>query len=251
MKRKRPLFINVNDFALYSLSDDTTSVYTLSKYTKEDLSSQLNLSNNNMRIIDIKPDTLIFNFSRVRHKKVPVRVNLLMTNELFEQQYMLNGTAFTRPDSITVTGPSYIIDTLSYILTEAVHFKNLSDTAEKGVKLKANNKLIYDSEKVRVIVPVDEFTEMAYSIPIEPHSVPDSLDVIIFPKNVQVKFIVTLTHFNLISPALFHAYVDFENTDLMGGTETSQLRISLDSLPPYIHSPSLKPRSVEFLIKKK
>ncbi len=251
IKPKRPLSYNVNAFALYSLSADSTSVYTLTWYARERLSTELSLSNRNIQILDIKPDTLIFNFTRVKRKKVPLVVRLKETSDLFAKQYMLNGNPYTEPDSIEMTGPSYLIDTLNNVFTEYVQFKNLSDTAEKKVKLEKINKLTTPIKKVKVIIPVDEFTESEFRIPIEPKNVPDSLDIKTFPKYVRVKYIVTLTHFDKITPDLIHAYVDYSSANVNLTSEATKLRIQLDTIPPFVHNLSLAPRNVEFLIEKK
>jgi hypothetical protein len=251
IKYKRPLNYNVNAFALYSLSEDSTSVYTLTWYAKERLAAELNLLNKNIRILDIKPDTLIFNFTRVKKKKVPVVARLDETPDLFQKQFMLNGIITTEPDSIDVTGPLYMLDTLKQIYTEPVSFKNLSDTAVKKVPLKRINRLSYATKKVKVIVPVDEFTEANFSIPIEHHNVPDSLIIKTFPNSVHVKYLVTLTHFERISSDLIHAYVDFSAVDLTKPSPATRLRVELDTIPSFIYNLNVSPRNVEFLVEKK
>ena len=232
-KYKRPLSYNVNAFALYSLS------------------AELNLSNKNIQILDIDPDTLIFNFTRVKRKKVPVKVRLKYSPELFSKQYMLNGNPGSQPDSVEVTGPSYIIDTLRQVYTEEAVFKNLNDTAIKKIPLKKINKLTCPLKKVKVIIPVDEFTESDYTVPIETIHVPDSITIKTFPKTVRIKYIVTLTQFNKIKPDMFRAYVDLNSVDLKSTSEATKLYIQMDSVPSYIHNLSMSPRSVEFLIEKK
>ena len=250
-KYKRPLSYNVNAFALYSLSADSTSVYTLTWYAKERLSAELNLSNKNIQILDIDPDTLIFNFTRVKRKKVPVKVRLKYSPELFSKQYMLNGNPGSQPDSVEVTGPSYIIDTLRQVYTEEAVFKNLNDTAIKKIPLKKINKLTCPLKKVKVIIPIDEFTESDYTVPIETIHVPDSITIKTFPKTVRIKYIVTLTQFNKIKPDMFRAYIDLNSVDLKSTSEATKLYIQMDSVPSYIHNLSMSPRSVEFLIEKK
>ena len=250
-KYKSPLSYNVNAFALYSLTQDSTSVYTLTWYAKERLSTELSLSNKNIQILDIKPDTLIFNFTRVKKKRVLIEVCLEKTPDLFTKQYMLNGHPFTDPDSVDITGPAYIIDTLKAIYTEPISFKNLSDTAVKKVQLQKINKISYPVKKVKVIVPVDEFTESDFIVPVLPINVPDSFTIKTFPKNVRVKYNITLSYFDKVSIEQFHAYVDFSSVNVDLTSEATKLRIELDSIPSYVHNLTLSPRNVEFLIEKK
>ncbi len=247
-KYKRPLSYNVNAFALYSLTEDSTSVYTLTGYAREKLSAELGLSNKNIQILDINPDTLIFNFSRLKKKKVPIKVVLAESPVYFKKQYMLNGEPTSLPESIVVSGPSYIIDTLRQIYTLPLKLKNLSDTAEKKVQLEKVDRVTYPFKKVKAIIPVDEFTEASYDIPIDFKNVPDSLIVKTFPKSVQVKYIITLSHFNKVSPDSFHVFIDYASID---PGLSAKLKVELDSVPSFLHKVSISPRNVEFLIERK
>jgi hypothetical protein len=247
-KFKRPLSYNVNAFALYSLSADSTSVYTLTGYAKDRLSAELSLSGKNIQILDISPDTLIFNFSRLKKKKIPVKVILEDTPNMFEKQYMMNGKPYAVPDTLLVTGPSYIIDTLSHIYTQPFRVKNLSDTIEKKVLLSTINRITLPQKKIKVVVPVDEFTESQFDIPVQLRGVPDSLVVKTFPGTVQVKYIITLSQFNKVTPGQFHAYINYKTIDPELSTK---LKVELDSVPTFLHNMSLTPRTVEFLIERK
>lgn len=244
---KPPLSYNVNAFSMYSLTMDSTSVYTLTKYAREKLSIELNKRKNNIEILAISPDTLFFNFSRVKKKKVPVLARIIKPNAIFAQQHMLNGTIYTVPDTIEVTGPSTIIDTLRFIPTKYLYFKNISDTVEDNIQIQKHPKLIYPINKVKVIVPVDEFTEAEFSVPVIQRNVPDTITLKTFPKSVKVKYIITLSNYDKISPSMFHAYVNYNDIDI---EMSSKLTIRLDSTPQYIHNVHLTPRSTEFLIER-
>jgi hypothetical protein len=232
---KPPLSYNVNAFSMYSLSMDSTSVYTLTRYAREKLSFELNKKKRNIEIIDITPDTLFFNFSMVRKRKIPVRPDIHNDYTLFAQQHMLNGEIRAIPDSIVVTGPSSVIDTLRWVATKPLH-------------LKEHPKLIYPVNRVKVMVPVDEFTESEFAVPVKQLHVPDSIILKTFPKTVKVKYITTLSNFDKVTAAAFKPYVNFNDIDL---EMSSVITIRLDSIPGYIHNVHLIPRSAEFLIEKK
>jgi hypothetical protein len=139
---KRPLSYNVNAFALYSLTEDSTSVYTLTGYARDKLSAELGLSNKNIQILDINPDTLIFNFSRLKKKTVPVAVVFENSTGLFKNQYMLNGSPFSIPDSVIITGPSYLVDSISEIQTRSIRLRNLPIPFRKKCIYRKSIKLL-------------------------------------------------------------------------------------------------------------
>ncbi len=245
---KPSLEYNVNAFSMYSLTMDSTSVYTLTKYARERLSIELNKKKNNIEIIDISPDTLFFNFSRVKKRKIPVLANIVNQNTIFARQHMMNGNIYTIPDSLEITGPASIIDTMRYVPTKPLFLKELTDTAEKKVRIQKHSKLIYPTSKVKVVVPVDEFTESEFTIELEQLNVPDSIVFKTFPKSVKVKYITTLSNFDKISSDMFHAYVNYNDLDI---EMSSKISIKLDSVPFYIHNVHITPRSAEFLIERK
>lgn len=248
LKYKRPLRYNVNAFSLYSLSFDSTSVYTLTQSAKDLLSAELNEKSKNIQILDINPDTLFFNFSRVKKKLVPLAIRIKPAENLFQRQYMFNGKPYAIPDSIEVTGPSSLVDTLSKVFTRIIVLNNLSDTVIKNISLEKVKRLEFREKKVKVVIPVDEFTESELMVSIQHINVPDTLILKTFPKSIKIKYLVTLSNYDKVKSELFSAYVDFNSIDL---EVDSKMKIELDSIPPYIHNVKLSQRNVEFLIEKK
>jgi hypothetical protein len=249
LKLKRALRFNVNSFSLYSLTADSTSVYLLTKYTYDKLTSELNESNKNIQILDISPDTLFFNFSRIRKKKVPVMGIVYQSESMFARQHMLNGSLIVEPDSVIISGPTYILDTISHINTESIELKNEDDTTTISVRLaKTDSRIIIPPVKIRVTIPVDRFTESEFEVPIHFINVPEDMNIKTFPGTIQIKYLITLSNFNKISSSTFFAYIDYNNIDL---DINSKLKIELDSIPSYVHNIKVKPAYVEFLIEKK
>jgi len=177
-----------------------------------------------------------------------VAVIMEESQNIFKKQFTMNGKPRAYPDSILVTGPSYSIDTLRTVKTMPLRLKNLSDTIVRKVKLMPVNRHTYPLKKVKVMIPVDEFTESKFDIPIHFKGVPDSLTIKTFPKTVQVRYIVTLSHFNEVTPDFFYAYIDYSSVD---PEFSAKLKVELDSVPPFLHNVSITPRSVEFLIERK
>jgi hypothetical protein len=248
LKLKRALRFDINSFSLYSLSQDSTSVYLLTKYTYDRLTSEINDPNKNIQILDISPDTLFFNFSRIRKKKVQVVAIIQQSESRFARQHMLNGEITVTPDSVIVSGPTYILDTMTQITSEPINLKNEEDTVYRAVRIaQFDSRVIIPSVKVEAMIPIDRFTESEFDIPIHAVHVPEGLAVKTFPGTIQIKYLITLSNFNKISPASFFAYIDYNNIDL---DINSKLKVELDSLPFFVHDIKIKPAYVEFLIEK-
>jgi hypothetical protein len=249
LKLKRALRFDVNSFSLYSLTKDSTSVYLLTRNIEDKLTTELNETNKNIQILDIYPDTLFFNFSKLRKKKIQVKAAVYTNELMFARQHMLNGEPYTIPDSIIVSGPTSILDTLKLIYTEPLELDNEADTIEGTQHLKTFDKrVIYSLNKVKVVVPIDRFTESEYEIPIDAINVPESLLVKSFPNKIKINYLITLSNFNKVTPGSFHAYIDYNTVYL---DINPKLKVELDPLPAYVQNVKIKPAYVEFLIEKR
>jgi hypothetical protein len=111
--------------------------------------------------------------------------------------------------------------------------------------LKKINQVAFSKKKVRLIIPVDKFTELSYLVNINHLNVPDTLILKTFPNSVKITFRVTLSYFYKVSPDIFEPYVDFNEIET---SISSKLKVMLNDVPEYIHSVTVYPSSVEYLI---
>lgn len=244
---KKKLPFDVKSFALNTLESDSSTVYILTRYAREFLSSELS-KKKNVEILFISPDTIYFHFSQLLRKKVAVKPVIDKSVSVFRQQYMLNGPILSIPDSVIVIGPDGLIDSLTFAYTEMITVKDLTDTLEKNYRLKKISSLDYNYKKVKVIIPVDRFTESSFEVPLTMRNVPDSFKIMkIFPKNVRISFQVALSRFNQVTADQFKPYLDFSSID---PEIDSRVTVSLESVPEHISAIKIDPRNIEFLFKK-
>ena len=236
-----PLKFNVNSYSLNTVGTDSS--YILTKTAREVLSNALE----NIQILDISPDTLFFHFTDMITRKVVIKYNIVGYPGIFAKQYMLNGNICFNPDSIIISGPSNIIDTLDCVFTEPITLYNLNDTVEKTYQLEKIDQVTFSRKKVKIIVPVDKFTELSYLIAIQHMNLPDSLSLKTFPNSVRITYRITLSHYNKVRPEMFQPYVDFHQVE---SALNPKLKVFLNDTPEYVHSLALYPSSVEYLIEK-
>ncbi len=103
-------------------------------------------------ILAIHPDTLFFGYDRLVTKKIGVIPDL--------QVYVPEGKSLlitTEPDSITVTGPQHILDTLSAIMTKQRVYNRVNESLRIKVPLVSPANLQVPRRKVTVKVTlIDE-----------------------------------------------------------------------------------------------
>ena len=190
------------------------------------------------------PDTLIFEFSAVQSKKVPVKPNL---GYELEKQYMLKVPVKVEPDSITITGPGKILDTINFIQTDLLKLKKVSGPVIRNLIIKkTSDQLRYSESRVVIRLEVEQYTEKTLKVPVIPVNVPDSLTMKVFPAQISLSFRVVVSEFDKITHDQFRIFADYR--DLVPGKEN--LKVILSRFPLFIEQIRLQPETVEFILER-
>lgn len=237
-----PLRFDVNSFSLRSIGVDT--FYILTETVHEILSEELD----QVEILDISPDTLFFMFNELHVKKVAVIPQLEMNERFFHVQYMQNGDIEVIPDSIIVSGPSGLLDAMKGVYTEPVSLTGLSDTTEVTTALLQADRLSYSQQKAKLIIPVDQFTEVDETLPVSSVNVPDSVQMIPMPGQVRITYRICVSNYNKIRNNPLALHIDYEGSLR---EQTQRLTVFLADTPSYISNIRLNPREIEYLIRRR
>ncbi len=204
-----------------------------------------NKLDNGMELIGITPDTLFVPLMKRVTRKLPVHVD---ANVSFEQQCYFSGGISVRPDSIVVSGPESILDTLSFVSTIRLVYEELTDTLVRNVMLTDYEMLEFETKRVVVTIPVEPFTEASVMVPVGALNLPDSLVLKSFPSEVKVSYRIGLSR-KLFNSTDFSINVDFSTVDIEN--PPSRLKVKLNKKPGKIHNMSYSPLFVEYLLEKK
>jgi len=237
-----PLKFNVNSFSLNSIGADT--FYIITETVRDLLSEELE----QVRILDISPDTLFFRFTGMVVKKVAIRPVLALHDKFFQKQYMQNGTIGVFPDSIIVSGPVTLVRDINFIPTEPLSFTNLDDTVELQCNLKKSAMIAFSQYKVRLVIPVDRFTEVEENLTVVPVHVPDSLTMIAIPGQVKITYKICLGNYKKVQDNPLVARIDHNK---ISDNQYSRLPVFLSDTPRYINNVRFNPKETEFLITRK
>ena len=238
-----PLNLDMESYFLRQLTGKNSSDYYL--LTRELRGRFERRLSSNITIIDIQPDSLFFKFDSIIYKKVPVipKVDYTMA-----RQFMLKEDFHTLPDSITVSGPGLILDTLRAVSTVRISYSNLNTSVDQEVELTSIPRIEFSGETVVLSAPVEQFTEANLKIPIETINVPDSLVLKTFPSQASLSCIAGLSEYDKISSFVFRLEVDYlEIGQSLGG----KLKLNIASAPEFVRSVRIHPIYVEFVIEKK
>lgn len=239
-KNITPLEIKINQANLENQKDSHYYMltHTIQSTILQGLGSEIN-------IVDITPDTLHFHFAEKINKKVPV-VSKLDYN--LGQQLMLKNNIEITPDSITLSGPNTIIDTINAVPTQTRNIGVINNSFSGEIELKKlHSEIQYSETKVNVNIPVEQFTEGEIRKEISIVNCPDSILLRIFPSYVQIKYLVGLSNYENVIPELFKVTVDYEDIK----KQQEKLPVKVESSPEYLKSYSYTPKNVDYIIEKK
>lgn len=238
-----PIELNVNSYSLRSNDEDNRlQYYITTDAARNRIAQQLSSS---IEIVDITPDSLFFEFAERTEKRVPVTPKLTYT---LGKQLMLKGDIQKEPDSITIAGPSKILDTIESIPTEHQEISEITKTIDFYASLQeVNGRVEYSQGDVHLTIPVEQFTEGTLSKEITIKNKPDSVMVRTFPKSIQITYNVGLSNYQKVIPELFKATVSYD--EVQSGAE--KLRVQVDKAPEYLKSFTYTPQTVDYIIERK
>jgi len=205
-----------------------------------------NQAHSDVRLLHISPDTLFFTFSKQAHRKIPVH---LVKELSFEKQYDLIDSIFLQPDSVTISGPAGLLDSIYRIRTERLVLSGINKSGTYKLNLqRPESRLSYAPAEVKVTLNVDKFTEASISVPVTIDHLNNKDSISIFPEVVQLVYLVSLRDYNRIKPNLFHVTMDANDLKTNKG---STLRLNIKKQPSFIKLIRMEPESTEFIIRKK
>jgi len=240
--RLRSLGVDIRSFPLRPLrTDNNREFYLLTSYLRGMVNDQLGQS---LDVTAIRPDTLYFVFDSLVKRKLLVLPDIKIT---LARQFIYKCPIHVEPDSVMVSGPAGILDTLENLYTEHAEFIDVAESFEKTLPVRLQKKVKVSVRKVKIKVQVEQFTEAEFQIPVEKINVPDSVKLFLFPSTVKVTFHVGLSRYRKVLPEFFTARVDYRD---IVKDRSGKIKVYLSRKPEYIESVRFDPERVEYLIEK-
>ncbi len=198
------------------------------------------------KIKSIKPDTLFFDFTKRRVKKIPIK---LISSLEFKKQFAQNGSIEISPKYVTVIGPETQLKKINFWPTQLFKKLKIADNILQNLSLAktAINNIKFFPAVVTVKIPVEEFTEKEIEIPIKVVNNPNYYNVKMFPNKVGIKVLLPLSIFNKITADDFEAIADL-NIGVIN--KADKLPIRIINKVVYTRVVQIYPRQVSYIIKK-
>jgi hypothetical protein len=234
-----PILLNVSELVDNALEKGGKYRYTVSTVNhKEEIEKQIS---SEIKILSIKPDTLVFNFSKIIKKKVKVKPALKLS---FENQYSLVNEPTASPDSILVSGPGNILDTIKVIPTYYHEFASLAHSIDQKINLLIPKGVDSEVKFVNLSVAVEQNTEVNFEIPIQVINNPADISIKTFPGKIKVVCRIGVSKYKRLDYKSFRAFINYNN---ISGKDT-RLAVILENHSNVVLSASYSPTEVEYIL---
>lgn len=241
LRSKPQIAISLEDYKIHKNRYRYGS-YLLTSSLRNMINERLDIGN---EITGIYPDTLNFILEKTIRKKVPVRQNITFS---FKQQHQLYGSVSCSPDSVIISGPPSLIDTIRFVETSLVKLGELHEDANTRVSLinpDSRSLVRLSTDSCTLNVPVANYTEQKAEIPVQVLNA-GGKRVKLFPEKIEITYLIALPDYNKVSNDMFEAVVDLHDITEYNKT----LDIKLAHHPGFVKIIRIRPEKVEYIILK-
>ncbi|MFD1096533.1 CdaR family protein [Salegentibacter chungangensis] len=244
-------FVIFWDFKIFkpSLSIDLSTalekngqlIYVLENH-RDTIAEQLGIDFEKSRFLT---DEIVIDFQLKKEKKIAV---IPQTELSYAVGYSAGERVSIDPDSIKVSGPENVIDTISRVKTLPLILNNISKDLSGEIALDTTNlgMLSFYKNKVKYSQKVEKFTEGKMKIDVEVLNVPPEINLVIFPKEVVVYYQVNLEDYEKVNASDFEVICDYAS--LQRGDDFMIAEIV--KKPDYVNNLRLNERKIQFIIKR-
>lgn len=138
-------------------------------------------------------DTLFFTFPYEDNKKVPVH---FVSSISMRPQYMIEGDIHLDPDSVTVYGDRYKLESISKVYTSPVKVYDLDEDLIGVVDIEKIRGVRMSATEAHFSLNVTRFVEIVRTCPVKAMNVPADKQLNIYPSSVTVTFRCTFPMVN-------------------------------------------------------
>lgn len=201
------------------------------------------LSSNTLTISGFNSDGFVLFLENRLRKKVPVQVRDKLT---FASEFHLQGFKRLTPDSVWVSGPESKLAELNGVETAWITAEELRSSRTFRVDLELPDPAFeVTPAQVEVFVPVEQYTEKQFFVPVRVKNPPrDSLQI--FPRKILVTCVIGLSQYDQLAEKDFKLEVDLARVALSGSKTT--VPIQLTQYPIFARDVNFSPKSVEFFL---
>ena len=224
--------------------NDLNKVKSKYQWTKQRNFSDLQLKfNKSVRLVSSSVDQIDFIIEQYESKKVPVELKL-------ELDYKSGFDSFNEyklsKDSIMITGPNSLIDTINMIQTHKLVLNQIDSEINTIIRIKPpeNNNIAHSDTEIDFQLKVEKFTEESIKVPITIVNIDDNMKINYYPKVVSVLYRVSIREYKSVNPMDFRVECDLNTIN----RDNSVLISSITKKPSNVRKCRIENNQIQYVI---
>lgn len=234
-----PIEVNMKD-----AKPDNNQITTISRRVIESNISKQLISTTSL--VSFEPQTIQVDYTELQSKELPVQLDITLT---MKPGFQLTDSIKSVPEKIVVHASNAILDSLFAVKTVHKEIKDAGKTQEITIRLKEIEGARMEPNEVTIIIPIEEFTEKRFILPVICTDVPDDYTLRIFQSAIEVICNIPMSRFKDLSEDEFEIQIPFREFE--ENQSAGELMIRLTKKPEWISEPILNPNLIEFIIEQK
>lgn len=230
---RRKVDISLKEVPLHKDGEGTYSFS--SSYAKDKVAKFLTVETNEVSFDD---NRFILYMEQLDSARVKVTPDIQLT---YEKQYNKHGKIQITPDSVTIYGPKNKLKSIDKVYTKNLEMKNINSNIDIDIPLQLDEMVNTNTENINIKVFVEKYTEAVATVKVNNTS---RKKLRLFPDKVRVKYIVSLTDYNIINDKSF--VINIDSADIL--PENNFLPVYLVDYPNNTKITSIEPKAVEYII---
>lgn len=215
----------------------------LQNYNLREAISENEWLNPSIQVLLVSPLNISYSVERLNYKIVPIVADVSIG---ISEGFDLVSKVKLIPDSVRISGPKSLVNSIKTISTEKFEFDNLDQSVSSQLKLKSVKYINFENNFTNIEFAVEKITDKTfYNIPIKVINVPNLRELDLFPPNVDVTLRGGLISLGVQDIDGISAVVDFNDAfiDTLGFIKAQV------SIPEFTTLTNVKPNRLKYIIK--
>lgn len=226
---------------LSELPADSTALYYNLLEHRAELARRLSIDMTKAEFLD---KSIVIPYDLKSTKRVPVASRVKLE---YAPGYSSEEPPVFVPDSVTISGPKTILDSITEVHTAAVTKKGINKNLTNTVRLESvNPKVTLYDESVQLRLKVEKFTEQKLEIPLTLINAPAGANINLFPASIKIIFMVSVKKYELVKPQDFVVVCDYSELS----DDQNFFIPQLQERPDFVKNIMLSPKKIHYLIKR-
>lgn len=200
------------------------------------------LRTNDIKVLEINYDNVLLELEDRNSKTVPISIQRRLS---FAPEHHLKAPITLKPDSVRISGPNSLIDSIQFWPTDSLILNNLKSSSTVILHLhQPNREVLLSVNTVEAKIEVEPFTEKTMYVPLVVKNAPDSLRI--FPDKITVTCKLGLSKYDSVSYRDFTAEADLSG--ISPNAPNNTVPILITHQPEFARNLQYTPKSAKFFI---